>query len=142
YPYWDQISDNIGYNVGFGLQIPIFNNRQTLSNVQRAKVATETAALDQTLKKQTLYFDISKAMADANAAAKSLESSDLSLKAQEASMKDQEKRFNVGTGNLFDLNAARSRFQLAQQNLLIAKYDYLFKRKVIDYYLGLALDIH
>jgi outer membrane protein len=137
--FGQQLSDNMGYNFGFNLNIPIFNRNQTRAGVNRAKISNEriTYALEQ--EKQTLRTNIEQAYADAKAAYNQFESSKLSLDAQKESFKNAQESYNLGVMNSFEFEQVRNRLINAESNLINAKYNFVFKTKVLDFYLGKPL---
>jgi len=137
--FGQQLNDNMGYNFGFNLNVPIFNRNQTKASVNRAKISNEriTYALEQ--EKQTLRTNIEQAYADAKAAYNQFESSKLSLDAQKESFKNAQESYNLGVMNSFEFEQVRNRLINAESNLINAKYNFVFKTKVLDFYLGKPL---
>jgi outer membrane protein len=64
------------------------------------------------------------------------EAAKLSLGSQELAFENSKQRFNLGALNSFDLEQSRIRLLNARSSLINAKYDFIFKTKVLDYYLG------
>jgi outer membrane protein len=86
--------------------------------------------------KMDLYKSIQQAYADAIAARKKYMATEEALKSMEESFKYTEEKFEVGLVNTVDYNAEKNRLTATQSNLLQAKYDYIFKMKVLDFYRG------
>ncbi|MBK7011142.1 MAG: TolC family protein [Saprospiraceae bacterium] len=84
---------------------------------------------------------VQQAHADAKAAKVKLQAAEKSLAAQQAAYDNANKRFSLGAINGFDLSNARTRLDNAKNNLLIAKYDHLFRVKVLDFYLGKGISL-
>lgn len=140
-PLFDQFDNNLGYGVSLNLNIPIYNNRQGKSAIDRAKLATIQQQNDDEQIRQTLKTDIQNALAAARAARKSLEASERAFDAAEIAYNNADRRFALGTINNYDLISARNRLDASRVNRTIAKYDYLFRAKVIEYYLGRGLTL-
>ena len=132
----DQINDNKGHSVNMNISIPIFNRNQTKAQVKKSKIQEETInlALDQV--KINLESTIQRAFTDAKAALKSYEAAQMSLGSQELAFKNTQERFSLGALNSFDLEQSRIRLLNARSSLINAKYDFIFKTKVLDYYIG------
>tara|TARA_B100000963_G_C22621223_1_gene670076 strand:+ start:63 stop:1373 length:1311 start_codon:yes stop_codon:yes gene_type:complete len=132
----DQINDNKGHSVNMNISIPIFNRNQTKAQVKKSKIQEETInlALDQV--KINLESTIQRAFTDAKAALKSFEAAQISLGSQELAFKNSQERFGLGALNSFDLEQSRIRLLNARSSLINAKYDFIFKTKVLDYYIG------
>ena len=91
------------------------------------------------LEKQNLEANIQRAFADAKAAFNSYEAAEESLKAQELSFNKARDRYDIGAINAFELEQSRIRLVNAQNVLTNAKYDFVFKTKVLDFYSGKSL---
>lgn len=138
-PYSDQYHDNINKSFGFYLQIPIFNKLQTKTAIDRAKIQKLSAELTIESTKLQIQKNVQQAYADANAGLKKYASSMKALEAMEESFKYTEQKFNVGMVNTTDYNTAKNKMTKAQSDLLQAKYEYVFKAKVLDFYQGKPL---
>ncbi|WP_298532759.1 TolC family protein [uncultured Algibacter sp.] len=134
-----QLNDNLGYNFGFNLNVPIFNRMQTKANVTRAKINNERIAFALEQEKQDLRTNIEQAYADAKAAFNQFESSKLSLDAQNESFKNAQESYNLGVMNAFEFEQVRNRLINAESSLINSKYNFVFKTKVLDFYLGKSL---
>lgn len=137
----DQIDNNLFKYLGVSLSIPIFNKYNTTSNIKKAKLAANNAEYSLQLKKNQLFKDIEQAHADALAAFKQFEAYEKSLKAFEESFHYAQQKFNIGMLNSVDYNISKNNFAKAKSNLIQAKYNYLFKIKILDFYIGKPLTI-
>ena len=104
--------------------------------IKNAKLNTYNAKLAQDLTKQNLFKNIVQAQANVKAALNKYNASLLSLDAATESFKYAQQKFNAGVISSFDFSTSKNRLFAAESNLLQAKYDYIFKIKVIDYYKG------
>ena len=135
----DQFSDNVNKSVGLTLSVPIFNGLQTYTGVKNAKLTALNAKYSQDLTEQNLYKTIAQAYANARAAFNKYKANKLSVEASEQSFYYAQQKYNVGAISTFDFNNAKTMLQNSQSNLVQAKYDYVFKLKVLDYYQGKPL---
>ncbi|MBK8367936.1 MAG: TolC family protein [Bacteroidetes bacterium] len=138
-PFADQFKDNVNKSIGFTLSIPLFNGLQTVTGVKNAKLNTLNAKYSQDLTEQNLYKTIAQAYANARAALNTYNANKSSVEANEQSFYYAQQKYNVGAISTFDYNNAKTRLQNAQGNLVQAKYDYVFKLKVLDFYQGKEL---
>ncbi|MBI3519507.1 MAG: TolC family protein [Bacteroidetes bacterium] len=138
-PFADQFKDNVNKSVGFTLSVPIFNGLQTVTGIKNAKLTALNAKYSQDLAEQNLYKTIAQAYANARAALNKYNANKSSVEANEQSFFYAQQKYNVGAISTFDYNNAKTRLQNAQSNLVQAKYDYVFKLKVLDYYQGKEL---
>lgn len=135
-PFSNQINENFGQSFGLRLNIPIYQNGRTAASVQRATIARKQTELVGKQRRQTLKRDIQKAINDAKGAKRQYEAASKSMFATKAVYQNTKAKFEIGSASSFELTTARSNADMAESQLIIAKYDYLFKLKVIDYYRG------
>ena len=134
--FLDQLNYNKGHSINMNVSIPIFNRNQTKAEINKSKIreVSSNLALDQA--KINLESTIQRAFTDAKAALKVFEAAQLSLKSQEIAFENSQERFSLGALNSFDLEQSRIRLLNALSSSINAKYDFIFKTKVLDYYLG------
>ena len=132
----DQLNGNKGHSINMNISIPIFNRNQTKVQVKKSKIQEETTNLALEQAKINLESTIQRAFTDARAALKSYEAAQLSLQSQEVAFQNSQERFIIGALNSFDLEQSRLRLINARSSLINAKYDFIFKTKVLDFYLG------
>lgn len=135
-PFADQINDNINKSYGFTLTVPIFNGWRTNSTISKAKIAIQSAEYSLQISKNTLYKTIQQAYADATAALNKYTATQKSLDAYQESFKYTEQKFEVGMSNTLDYNDAKTKLAKAESELLQAKYEFVFRMKVLDFYMG------
>lgn len=138
-PFEDQFSDNQSRYLAFALNIPIFNGYQVSSNISRAKIMAEDARYNYELTKNNLRKTIEQAYSDARAGYKTYTATSKSLTSFEESFRYTEQKFNVGLTNSVDYNLAKTQLTAAESELVRAKYDYIFKTKILDFYMGKPL---
>lgn len=136
YPFFEQMRDNTSTGVGLGLSIPIFNGWNVNTNIANARIMHENAQLDLQSKKLILYATIQQAYADALAALKKFNATQQALTSMEESFKYTEKKFEVGLVNTVDYNMSKNQLIATQSDLLQAKYDFIFRTKILNFYQG------
>jgi outer membrane protein len=139
YTLWEQYDDNLSQSVSLNLNIPIFNNLNVRSNVHRAQIQRDRTGINYERTLNQLRQTIERAYNDAMAASETYESATLQVKALEESFRAIEKRYNAGAVNYVDLQLASNNLFQARTQLLRAKYDLIFRIKVLDFYLGKPL---
>ncbi len=138
-PYLDQVENNFGYGFNLSLRIPIYNNFQARVAVERAELDILRTKTENEQVRQTLKTDIQNAITAARAGKKTLVASERSLEASQIAYDNALKRYDVGAINSFDLINAQNRLEAAKVSMTIAKYDYIFRILVIEFYLGRGL---
>lgn len=138
-PFGRQLDNNFNRAFGFSLNIPIFNGLQARGNVWRAKVNYENAKLNYEQAGLTLRRNIEQSFYDARAAYKKFLASQKALDAAKLAYQFAQDRFDAGMLNAVDYASARNRMTFAESNLTQAKFDYLFKLKLLNFYRGQPL---
>lgn len=134
--FGQQMEDNFGSNFAFRLNIPVFNNFQNKTNIARQKINQERAELDLIDHQIRLRESIEQAYADAKASLNQFNSAEKSLEAQEESFKNAQVSYSSGVMTSFDFDQIRNRLVNAQVNLINAKYNFVFRTKLLEFYLG------
>ena len=140
-PFGDQLTDNINSSLFFRLNIPIFNGFNSKSSVEQAQVQVLQAeyALEQS--EQQLTQEIERAYADAIAAYNNYTAAEIALNAAETAFNYATVRYEAGASNIADYTNVRVRRDNAQANLIRNKYDYVFRIKVMEFYMGKGLSL-
>lgn len=138
---FDQLGDNFGYGAGFNVSIPIFNRFQTKNRVAKSVINKDIFETRLESEKLNLKQTIEQAFLDVKTALKTFEAAKISLEAQQEAFKNAQERYNFGAMTQFDFDQVRTRLVNAQAAMIRAKYDYVFKTKVLQFYSGdLVLD--
>jgi outer membrane protein len=140
-PFDKQLSDNQNKSVMLHLNIPIFNGWMARTNIARAKIGIESANYTLETTRLNLRKNIQQAYADAVASLKSYAAAEKKVTATTESFKYADQKFNVGLINSVDYNEAKKELTAAQAELLQAKYDYLFKNLILEFYMGKPLTL-
>jgi outer membrane protein len=138
-PFNDQFHDNVNKSIGLGISIPILNGMQTYTNIKKTKLSLQNAEYNLQIIKNNLNKTIQQAYADAQASLNKYNATKKNLDALSESYKYAEEKYNVGLLNYVDFNDSKSKFIKAQSDLLQAKYDYVFRTKVLAFYMGKPL---
>jgi len=104
--------------------------------MNRAKVSQIQADLNYTDVSNRLRFEVEQAYADAKASLNSYMAAQKAVEAFEESFKYAEIRYEQSVINVVDYNNIKTQYTVAQSNLINAKYDFVFRSKILDFYLG------
>ncbi|WP_022825007.1 TolC family protein [Hymenobacter norwichensis] len=137
--YWDQIDQNLGRQLQFSLNIPILNGLQVRTNVQRSLIGVQQARLNAEQVRLTLRQSIQQAYADALAAQRQFGASRRQVEALTTAYRNAEIRFNNGLLNGTEFNIAKNNLATAESTMIQNKYQFIFRRKVLDFYQGRPL---
>jgi outer membrane protein len=139
--FFDQLGNNYGKAVQFSLQIPLLNGLQVRTNVQRSLINEQSAGVRAEQARLTLRQSIEQAYADARAAQLQYASATRQVAALTLTQRNSEIRFNNGLLNGTEFNIAKNNLNYAVSSQLQAKYTFIFRRKVLDFYQGKPLTL-
>jgi outer membrane protein len=137
--YGSQLSDNFSPSVGLSLSIPIFQNRQTKTSVELAKIGIQNAELSEIDTKNQLRKSIEQACEDVVSAETKYDASLESYNATKESYQLSTEKFKQGMINSVDYLIQKTNLIVAESNLLQSKYNLVFSYKILDFYLGKPL---
>lgn len=140
-PFADQVKDNFNRSISLNLNVPIFNGWATRTSISRAKINVENQKYNLELSKLQLRKTIQQAYADAKAALNNYEASTTGVNAARESFRYAEQKFNVGSMNSVDYNNSKKDLEKAESDQLRAKYEFIFKSTVLDFYMGKPLSL-
>jgi outer membrane protein len=140
YGFMDQFSDNIYKTLGFQLSIPIFNTFTARANIKRSIIQNQLAKINAIEVDQTLRQNVETAYNNALASSKTYNASLRQVQAREEAFRMMEKRFGAGAANSFEYQVSQNDLFRAKTDLARAKYDFIFRKKVLDFYQGKPLE--
>ena len=133
-PYFTQLSNTFNYGFGVNANIPIFSKFINKSNVVRAKIQKDNAFLNAQQTRLTLRQNIEQAYTNLTNAAKRFDAITVQVSALEESFRAAESRFNAGAIDFVAYSLQKTNLDKARANLVQAKYDFIFRTKILDYY--------
>lgn len=131
-----QFKNNASSYVGLSLSIPIFNGLATRTNAKNATLGVRNAEYELYNQKMALRKEIQQAYADAVNAMKKYSSATEAVKSYLESFDYTQKKYDVGLVNSVDYNTAKNDLTRSQSELLQAKYEYILRTKILDFYMG------
>ena len=131
-----QLSDNFNKAIGLSLNIPIFNRLATRNSIRQAKLQQSEQALQLDETKKTLYKEIQQAYYNAVNAQAKYESALAARKAAESNFNMMTGKFENGRANATELEEAKTKRANAITSTLQAKYEYILRMKIIEFYEG------
>tara|TARA_R110002049_G_scaffold213973_1_gene385497 strand:+ start:12867 stop:14228 length:1362 start_codon:yes stop_codon:yes gene_type:complete len=135
----DQLYLFDGTAVGLRLNIPIFNNFNTINSVKRRKINVSRLEFQAKQTELDLESTVYQAYNDAKNSKKSYEAALKVEEARQLAFDYAQERYDVGLSNTFDLNQSRVQLDNAQSDVIRTKYDYIFQLKVLDFYFGIPI---
>lgn len=132
--YFTQLGNTFNYGFGVNANIPIFSRYANKTNVTRAKIQKENANLNAQQARLTLRQNIETAYTNLTNSAKRYDSFLIQVAALEESFRAAESRFNAGAIDFVSYSLQKTNLDKAKGNLVQAKYDFIFRTKILDYY--------
>jgi outer membrane protein len=136
-----QIRENAQREIGVSLSIPVFNRFSIRNNVRQAKVniVTQTLAMENT--KKTLYKEIQQAYFSATAAHENYMASEKSVAASKEAFSYAEERYATGKFSVFEYNESKTKYAQSLSKQAQAKYNFIFRAKILDFYNGVEIKL-
>lgn len=140
-PFGTQFENNFRQTISLGLSIPVFNAWQARYNVRQAKINVLSNELNKYQAELKLKQDVYKAYNEAANAVQKFKAAERAQAAAQRAYDFAQKRYTLGLTNTVEYLTTQNNQFVAEANMLSAKYDLIFKLKVIDYYLGKELKL-
>ena len=135
-PLSRQLDENVNKTYGVTLSVPLFNNLQAHNRVEQAKLGKQIAALNRDQEKLNLRNEIQIAYNAALAARNRYNAGKKNMEALEENYKYAQTRLEAGAISVFEFNQNKTSLAQAESELLQSKYEYVFRIKVLDFYMG------
>lgn len=135
-PFFDQLDDRRGGSIGLSLSIPIFDRLAAKNSVEDAKVQLQDARYELEDLRQEITLEVRQAYLDYQTAQKALDATEKRLRAAERARDAAQERYELGAAPYVELLQANRDYVSAASEHIRARYDYIYRQKLIDYYLG------
>ena len=140
--FFTQVKNNLKQFVALGITVPIFNKGQIFLNISSAKLQQQIKELDLENTKAVLMGNIEQAYTNAKVAAETYLANKKSYESSQKSYFSLQKRFDAGLVTNFDLQQSKNSVATAESDMARAKYTYVFRVKILDFYQGKALTLN
>jgi outer membrane protein len=136
-----QLKNNQRKGIGAQINIPIFTRFQNKLQIDNARLQVLNTELELENAKKLLRSDIETAQTNAIAALNRFISNQKAVSSMKEAFRYSEEKFGVGLVNAVEYNTAKSKLAKSQSDLLQAKYEFIFRTKILDFYRGLPLSL-
>ena len=133
-PANEQLKRNSRAQLGVSLNIPIFNGMKTKYRVKMTELSIDEQQLNLENAEKSLRKEIRQAYGNAKAAKQKMEAMKNSLDASRVAYEYAKAGFEMGKKTLLELNESKTRLHKAESDLLQARYEYLYRLKIIELY--------
>ncbi len=141
-PYTSQLNQNFNYGFGVQMNVPIYNNYRVRAQLKRDELNIENEKLKAEQIKETLKNNIQTVLNDLKAAQNTYEAARRSTEASRNAYNNTKIKFDLGSANTFELTSSKNKLDIAVTEELLSRFDYIFKSKVLDYYLGRPIQLN
>lgn len=129
-----QMKNNFSLGGGVTVSIPIFDNRQTKTAVNKAKLQKQSYLLDLQDKQTTLYSTIENYWLQAVTNQNKFKAARISTESAQASYELLSEQFKQGLKNTVELMTGKTNLLQAQQNELQSKYLAILNLNMLEFY--------
>ena len=139
--FGDQLKQNGQKIVSFSISIPLFNRFQVRNSVRSARIGINNQQLLLENSKKTLYKEIQQAYYNATAAQEKYTASDKSVASSREAFSYAQARYEAGKSTVFEFNEAKTKYAQSLAEQAQAKFDFIFRAKILDFYRGTPLKL-
>ena len=139
--FGSQWHQNMNKYLQFSLSIPLFNRFATRNRVKSARIQRNALAWQLEESKKALYKEIQQAYYNARAAESQYQSSQTACQSAEVSFKLMSEKYANGKATATEYNEMRATWMKALSEQVQARYDYLFRSKILEFYQGKQLTL-
>ena len=132
----DQLKQNERKTIGFSLSIPIFNRFQVRNGVRSARINILNRELALENSKKVLYKEIQQAYYNATASQEKYIASTKAVDAGKEAFTYAEEKYKTGKSSVYEFNEAKTKYAQSLAEQAQAKYNFIFRAKILDFYNG------
>ncbi len=139
--FGDQMKNNYRGSLGLTLSVPLFNRFQVKNNVSNSEIQMYDYEYQLQQARNVLRKDIEQVYTNALAALNRYISTEKAVTSMKEAFRYTEEKFNVGMINSVEYNQSKNNLTVAQSDLLQAKYEFIFRTKILDFYNGVPITL-
>lgn len=137
----EQFSNSANPYVGLSLSVPIFQKKQTKTQVKLAQIQVRNSELELIDMKNDLRKYIEQACTDAQTAQSNYRALQEQLDAENESYQVANEMFTQGMMNSVDFLSSKNNLIVAENKFTQAKYELILQNKIVEYYLGKPIEL-
>lgn len=139
--FWAQFKQNSSENIGVSINIPIFNRKASRNSVKSARLSVRSQELYLQDSQRELRKDVEKAYYAAEAAYSKYVSATKAQKSSATAFEYEDKKSQAGRSTIFDFNSAKTDMERAESDLAQAKFEYIFRTKMLEFYVDGKIEL-
>lgn len=133
-PFGKQLGNNLSENISLNLSIPILASWQRRTAIANAKLNVMKTELDIDSKKQQLNEDVFNAYTDLRLAFRKFQATERNITASEEAFNYANEKYKAGMLNALEFETAKNRKMAARADQVQSKYEYFFRKVILNYY--------
>lgn len=134
--FGEQVKTNLSNSIGMSISVPIFDQRQNRTNVQKAKLTYLNSQLQLQDAQKTLYSTIESYWLNATTSQQQYVYAKANVESMQASYDLVTEQFRLGLKNIVELTTGKTNLMQAEQQLLQSKYNTLYNLAMLRFYQG------
>lgn len=135
YPFFEQYKDNANSYISVSLNVPIFGRLSVRKNVRRRKIALQQAEYSLRTMEKQVEKEVNQAWIDVRTAWEKYLSSQKYVATASEAARQIARKYDLGVATVVEYSTAMNNLVKANSQLLQAKYEYIFKTKIINFYM-------
>ena len=132
--FGEQLKNNFSQYVGLSLNIPVFARLTTRNSIRSAQVSYDNQKLQLENTKKSLYKEIQQVYYNALTSQSKYVSSEKAASSASQSFNLVKERYENGKANITEYNESKNRYLEAESNFLQARYECLFRTRLLEFY--------
>ncbi len=134
--FGSQMRDNFSQYLGVSLSVPLFNRFSTRNNIRSARLQVHSQEIQLEETKKSLYKEIQQAYYNAVAAQRQCASSETALASAQTAFELMRRKYDNGKATATEFQESKTNLSRAESNSIQAKYTFLFRHKILEFYRG------
>lgn len=139
--YFDQLGFNRNASLSLSLRMPVFNGYQVRYRIANAMIQQKNQEYQYQIIQNQIRQTVEQAYYSMVNAAKRYDATSRQIESLELSFKAAELRFNAGAINATEYNIAKNNLDRSRASLIQAKYEFLFRTKILDFYQSRSISL-
>lgn len=138
--FLNQLKNNGSESIGLNISIPIFNRMATRNQIRSAKLNVNRQQLSLTEAERALYKEIEQSYHNAVATYNKHLAAIESVAAAREAFRYEQQKSDAGRSTIFEFSDAKTRLERSESEAIQAKFEFVFRRKILNFYAGESLD--
>ncbi len=134
FTYFEQLNNNLNRSLSLILRVPIFQGNLSRNRITTAKIQQQNASLNAENIRLQVRQQVETAYANMKAGANRYRATLAQVESLTSAYRVAESRYNAGALGSFEYGIAKTNLDRSRASLIQAKYDYVFRIKILDYY--------